>query len=85
MEPLRDEDNDGVVELDLEVLAGHIARSLKEGCDYCTLTEGELEEIRGLLRTKKSSVRVFIWLTGALAVWILKDVYGWIAGHLAFN
>jgi hypothetical protein len=72
-------------ELDIELLAERIARELDNRRDPCSMTEDELHEVRGLLRTKKSSVRIFLWLTGALAIWVLKDVYGWIAGHLAFN
>lgn len=70
---------------DIDRIADMLADRLESRCSVCTLSYEEQEEIRGLLKTKKSSVRVLLWLMGALAVWILKDVYIWVASHLAFR
>lgn len=72
-------------DLDMDHLADLLAERLESRCSVCTLSYEEQDEIRGLLRTKKNSVRVFLWLMGALAVWILKDAYVWVASHLAFR
>jgi len=72
-------------EQDIDRIAEQLADKLESRCGVCTLSTEEQEEIKSLLRTKKSSVRVFLWLIGALVVWILKDVYLWTIGHLAFK
>lgn len=75
--------------IDIEELAELLAERLEARHELCGpgcgLTDDEQDEVRSLLKTKKSSVRVFLWLTGALMVWILKDVYVWIINHLAFR
>lgn len=70
---------------EVDRVAELLADKLESRCGVCTLTTQEQAEIKSLLRTKKSSVKVFLWLIGALVVWILKDVYVWAIGHLAIK
>ncbi|MFQ5466346.1 MAG: hypothetical protein ACE5EI_10495 [Thermodesulfobacteriota bacterium] len=72
-------------EQDIDRIAEQLADKLESRCGVCTLSTEEQEEIKSILRTKKGSVKVFLWLIGALVVWILKDVYLWTIGHLTFR
>ena len=51
----------------------------------CALTPEEQTAVKEILRTKKNAVRVFLYVLGAIALWILKDIYFYISGHLAFR
>ena len=72
-------------ENDIKELARLIAEELAVYQSSCSLTHEEQEAVRGLIRTKKKAVKASLFLFGALVLWILKDVYVWISGHLAFR
>ena len=72
-------------EPEIESLAELLAEKLESRCGVCSITPEEQEELKSLLKTKKSSVKAFLWLVGALVVWILKDVYDWASHHFAFR
>lgn len=72
-------------EAEMERFACVLAEKLESARGPCRLSPGEQDELKNLLKTKKSSVRLFFWVVGALAVWILKDVYTWIVSHLALK
>ena len=68
----------------LKELAKLIAEELKQHQD-CQLTPEEQASIRSLLNTKKNAVKTFIWIVGALMLWMLKDVYNFIIKHLGWQ
>jgi len=77
---------------EIEELAGKIAKALSEQAvskskddGFCRLDAAEQEAVRDLIRTKRHAVRAALFVFAALVLWILKDVYMWLAGHLAFK
>lgn len=68
-------------ENEIKELAKAIAEEFKlhQGCQ---LTEDEQQAVRDLIKTKRNAVRAALWLFGAVLLWILKDVYIYIATHL---
>lgn len=71
-------------ESEIKELAKAIAEELK-GHQGCQLTEDEQQAVRDLIKTKKNAVRAALWVFGAILLWILKDVYVWIATHVTFD
>ncbi len=51
----------------------------------CALSEEECGSVRELLKTKRNAVKVFIYIFGAIALYALKDIYLFVAGHLSFR
>lgn len=82
---------------EIEELARRITEMLREQGHFtgdshpppidglCHLSASEQEAVRDILKTKKHAVKAFLVLIGALCLWILKDAYVWIVGHLAFK
>ena len=75
---------------DVAVLAKAIAEELREQhtCD-CSLTDAEQQAVKDLLKTKKKTIKFFLWLFGAVSLWLMQDVItrvaGWLAMHMTFN
>lgn len=72
-------------EKELDALAVIIARRLSELQGECRLTASEQEAVKDLIRTKNNAVKAFLWICGALVLWIIKDAYVYIANHLTFR
>lgn len=82
---------------EIEELARRITEMMKEQVQLaggshpppmdglCHLSASEQEAVRDILKTKKHAVKAFLVLIGALCLWIVKDAYLWIIGHLAFK
>ncbi|MBI5887075.1 MAG: hypothetical protein HZB85_10930 [Deltaproteobacteria bacterium] len=77
---------------EIDELAGKIAKALSEHASYapkadglCHLSEPEQQAVRDLIRTKRHAVKAALFVFAALVLWILKDAYMWIVGHLAFK
>jgi len=77
---------------EIEELARKIAKALSEqalqmpGEDgACHLNAEEQAAVRDLIRTKRHAVKAALFVFAALVLWILKDAYMWLAGHLAFK
>lgn len=68
-------------ENEIKELAKAIAEELKNH-QGCQLTPDEQQAVRDLIKTKKNAVRAALWVFGAILLWILKDVYIWIATHM---
>ncbi|HBG46388.1 MAG TPA: hypothetical protein DDW94_05290 [Deltaproteobacteria bacterium] len=68
-----------------EELAELVAQKLSARFGACGFTPAEQEAVKDLLRTKRNAVRAFLWICGAVMLWVLKDVYVYIAGHLTFR
>lgn len=68
-----------------EDLADVIAEKVSARFRSCGFTPSEQEAIKDLLRTKRNAVRAFLWICGAVMLWVLKDVYAYFAGHLTFK
>lgn len=72
-------------EKDLETIAEFLAGKLAERQNPCNLTASEQQAVKDLLKTRKSAVRVFIWICGALMVLAIKDIYLYILNHLTLR
>lgn len=72
-------------EKELEIIAGLIAEKITLKHCACSLSDSEQQAVKDLLNTKKNAVRAFLWVCGALFLWIIKDVYIYIIGHLALK
>ena len=72
-------------EKDLEMIAEFLAGKLAEKQGPCNLTPSEQQAVKDLLKTKRSAVRVFIWICGALVLLAIKDIYVYVLNHLAFR
>lgn len=68
-----------------DLLAEKVTEKLAEKNSSCQLTPSEQQAVKDLLKTKKNAVRAFIWISGALVLWIIKDVYAYIIGHLTLK
>ena len=51
----------------------------------CKLTPEQQEAVIDLLAKKKQAVRLTLWLMGAVVLWVLKDVYLYIIGHITWG
>lgn len=72
-------------EIEPRELARLIALELKEHQPECHMTRSEQQAVKDLLKTKKSAVRAFLWICGALALWIIKDAYIYVINHLTLK
>lgn len=72
-------------EKDIEIMAELIALKLAERQTPCSFSVSEQEAIKDLIRTKNHAVKAFLWVCGALVLWIIKDIYVYIIGHLTFK
>ncbi|MBI5491987.1 MAG: hypothetical protein HY893_03545 [Deltaproteobacteria bacterium] len=66
-------------------LARLIADEIREQQGECQLTPSEQQAVKDLLKTKRSAVRAFLWVCGAIFLWIIKDAYVYIINHLAIK
>ncbi|MBW7957839.1 MAG: hypothetical protein H3C68_08115 [Deltaproteobacteria bacterium] len=66
-------------------MAELIAEKLSSNFGACAFTPSEQEAVKDLLRTKKNAVSAFLWICGAVMLWIIKDVYVYLAGHLTLK
>lgn len=69
----------------MDEMAELIAEKLSSRGGACGFSPAEQEGIRDLLRTKRSAVRAFLWICGAVTLWVLKDAYVYLVGHLTFK
>lgn len=70
---------------DTERVAELIAEKLVGRFGACAFSPAEQEAVKDLLRTKRNAVRTFLWICGAVMLWVLKDVYVYLASHLALK
>ncbi len=68
---------------ELEKLAELLADKLKKDHDVCYFSYEERMAVRNLVQTKKNAVRALFVVFGALVLWVLKDIYTYIKGHLS--
>lgn len=68
-----------------EQVADMIAERLAAKFGACAFSSAEQEAVKDLLRTKRNAVRAFLWICGAVMLWVLKDVYVYLASHLALK
>lgn len=68
-----------------ERVAELIAEKLAARLGACAFSPAEQEAVKDLLRTKRNAVRTFLWICGAVMLWILKDAYVYLASHLALR
>lgn len=68
-----------------EHLAELVAEKLSGKFGVCSFSPAEQEAIKDLLKTKQNAVRTFLWICGAVTLWVLKDIYVYLASHLALK
>lgn len=68
-----------------EEIAELVYQKLSSRISACSFSPSEQEAVKDLLRTKRNAVRAFLWICGAVMLWVLKDVYVYLAGHLTFR
>lgn len=72
-------------EKDLETIAELLASKLAEKQGPCDLTASEQQAVKDLIRTRRSAVKVFLWICGALVLLAIKDIYVYVLNHLTFR
>lgn len=82
---MQEEERRHMSDADIERLAELIAEKMTANEGECLLSEKEVFAVRDLIQTKKHAVKAFLVLIGALCLWIVKDTYGWIVGHMTFK
>lgn len=69
-----------------ELMADLVIERLMERQQGATLlSQSEQLAVKDLLKTKKSAVRAFLWVCGALFLWIVKDAYVYLLSHVTFK
>lgn len=68
-----------------ERVAELVAERLASRFGACAFSPAEQEAVKDLLRTKRNAVRTFLWICGAVMLWVLKDVYVYLVGHLTLK
>lgn len=69
-----------------ELMADMVAERLWEKQkEASVLSPSEQLAVKDLLRTKKNAVRAFLWVCGALFLWIVKDAYIYLLNHITFK
>ncbi len=51
----------------------------------CGLSDEECGSVKELLKTKRNAIKVFIYIFGAIALYVLKDLYLFVAGNLTIK
>ena len=74
----------GLTDEELKKIAVILAAELQANTE-CRLTEEQQQAVIDLIGQKKKVVRVTLYIMGAMALWILKDVYLYITEHLVFG
>lgn len=70
---------------EIEKIAGALADKLIERQNSCRLSPEEQQAVIDIIKTKKSAVKIFLWIWGALVLWILKDAYVYVISHLTIR
>ena len=70
----------GMSEDELKRIAKAVTEALEQSS--CSLTPEEQTSVKELLKTKKQAAKMFLYIFGAVLLWILKDAYYWIADHI---
>lgn len=69
-----------------ELMADLVVERLLERQQEATLlSHSEQLAVKDLLKTKKNAVRAFLWVCGALFLWIVKDAYIYLLDHVTFK
>lgn len=81
---MENERRSGLSESEMERLAERIVEKMSNSTE-CRLTSDQQEAIINFLALKEKTAKATLWFMGALVLWVLKDVYGYIAGHSVFS
>ena len=68
-----------------ERVAELVAERLASRFGACAFSPAEQGAVKDLLRTKRNAVRTFLWICGAVMLWVLKDVYVYLVSHLTLK
>lgn len=74
----------GLTEDELDLLADKLVIKLAPS-GQCKLTEEQQRAVVELITTKKQVVRWTLYIVGAMILWVAKDVYLYIATHIAWG
>ena len=69
---------------DIERIAESLSLKIRAVNGECRLTEDQQAAVIELIVQKKKVVRVTLWIIGALVLWVLKDIYQYIAEHITW-
>ena len=48
-------------------------------------TSEETQAVKDIVNMKKKAVRTTAWFFGILLLWVIKDLYLYVASHVSFN
>lgn len=74
----------GLTDEELDKLAERLIVKIEES-NTCGLTHEQQAAVVELLSQKKTVVNATLYLVGALVLWVLKDVYFYIAEHITWG
>lgn len=74
----------GFTESELETISEKLAEKLRDKSE-CRLTEEQQKAVVELITQKKRAVKFFLYLVGAMFLWVLKDAYLYIINHITFG
>ena len=73
----------GLTESELEVLAEKLIFKLAPS-GQCKLTEEQQKAVIDIITQKKTAVRWTLYIVAAMILWVVKDLYLYIAGHIGW-
>ena len=62
----------------LEEISNRVAGKLKSHRSRAALTPEDITAIKAFINTKKSAVKIVLYIAGVMAIWALKDIYMYI-------
>ena len=74
----------GFTDEEIDKIADRLHARLEPGMG-CLLTVDQQRAVLDLLGQKRKVVKVTLWLMGAFVLWVLKDIYFYIASHISFG
>jgi len=80
---MSDERRSGLSEEELEILAVKLADKIAHS-KTCPLNQTQQNEIINILAMKKKTIRITLWLAGAMVIWVLKDIYIYVKNSIAW-
>ncbi len=73
----------GFTDEELEILADKLAEKITKS-NVCPLDQSQQNEIINILAMKKKTIRITLWLAGAMVIWVLKDIYIYIKNSITW-
>ncbi len=71
-------------EEDIERIAESLSLKIRAANSECKLTEEQQNAVIELITQKKKVVKMTLYIICALFLWVLKDIYQYIAEHITW-